>query len=193
MPRKLGQSPWERLRPRFAHGARSHAVGFFVAEECFLCRVEDHLAPQPPGNRGGVTGDVRASGDVGVGGRHGTRFHAIEEIADVISRRRSAFGGWRRQFTSPRLGVHGRFPRVARLDPAVLAFEPHRARAESEPTGAAKDDFDAIGIPADNDVIVRDLDRFELDGRRVVGLVRPLAKIQRMGSPVVELAAGIDY
>ena len=61
--------PGRSYGPRGPRRAGTKAVGFVVADELFLRRVELQLAIEQPGQRGSVAGDVRVPHDLRVGRR----------------------------------------------------------------------------------------------------------------------------
>src|SRR6185369_6112300 len=102
--------------PRLPHGPRAHAVGFVIAREFVPGRIELQRPAELAGDVGGVAGDVRLTGGVGVRPRLGPRLHAVEEVARVAPRRSALFrdDGFLR---SQRFREDLDLPRIARLDP----------------------------------------------------------------------------
>src|ERR1035438_4385453 len=69
--------------PRFAERFGTQPVGLLVADELVLNGIVLNLAAQEEGDVGGVAGDVRMAGRVGVGPRLTPRPDAVKEVADV--------------------------------------------------------------------------------------------------------------
>ena len=120
-----------------------------------------------------MAGDVRSSRDVGVRGGRGSRFDAVQKVADVQSRRGAGIGRWRWQLGSQ--GRRGDFDAtgVPGLDPTFVTLVPYRTGAQPKPAVLSQHKLHAVGVSAMNDVVTRNVDRLELDRRRVVGLQRP--------------------
>ena len=58
-------------------------IGFVVADELLLDRIELELPLEDPGEGGGVAGDVRMAHDLGVGRRLAAGSDAVEEVPRV--------------------------------------------------------------------------------------------------------------
>ena len=107
------------------------------------------------------------------------RLHAVEEIADVERRRIAVDLGDRSPGQQFRRTQH-QLAAVARFDPAGLSLEPHRARAQRNPTGLAEDQLDAVGVAGDHAAVLR---RVVLDGGRCHRR-RPIGTGRRSASPI---------
>src|ERR1035441_2275855 len=69
--------------PRFAERFGAQTVGLLVADELVLDGIVMNLATEKEGDVGGVAGDVRMAGRVGVSARLTPRPDAVKEVADV--------------------------------------------------------------------------------------------------------------
>ena len=177
--------------PRGAALAAAHLVGFGVVDERFRGGIEAQLAAEFPSDGGGVAGDVAVARHGRVAGGFGAGFHAIEEIADVFAR--VGAGHFRGFAGGEQGGIAGDdFAVVAGFHPAEVAFEAHRAGAEAEPvafvveTGQAHHEFDAVGVAGVDRAAVG----LVFDRRGAVGIDRPLAEIDGVGSPFEDLETG---
>ena len=130
-----------------------------------------------------MTGDVGVAGCLNVPLRLATRFHAVEEVADVEGGRIAA------DFLNRATGQQRRrrehhLATVARLHPAIAAFKPHRAGAQRDPVFLTKHKFHAILVAADDLLIGRRV----VDAWRIDIANRPLAEVDAVGAPLKHAA-----
>jgi len=166
--------------PGLSGGTADSTIGFRVADESFLNRIEGYLAIQFPGKLGGKARDVGSAYDVLITDGQGSGLHTIDEIPAMTGRTGSGFLESALLRLRQILGKYD-FPIVAGFDPAFIPDETNRAR----PRGSSilwrpiakrigqeiTDQLDAIGITTHDATFVR----FVFDGHRVIGLVGPLA------------------
>src|ERR1035437_418812 len=69
--------------PRFAKRFGAQPVGLLVADELVIDGIVMNLATEKESDVGGVAGDVRMAGRVGVGAGLTPRPDAVKEVADV--------------------------------------------------------------------------------------------------------------
>src|ERR1039458_7337883 len=119
--------------PRFAERFGAHPVGLLVADELVLDGIVMNLATEKEGDVGGVAGDVRMAGRVGVSARLTPRPDAVKEVADVEVGRVAGDLGLLAEEQGVCAGDHVAV--ITRFNPAGVTFEADGTGAQREPAG----------------------------------------------------------
>src|ERR1035441_115023 len=123
--------------PWFAERFGTKPVGLLVADELVLDGIVMNLAAEEEGDVGGVAGDVRMAGRVGVGARLTPRPDAVKEVANVEVGRVTGDLGLLAEEQGVRAGDHVAV--IARFNPSSVAFKADGAGAQREPAVVAHD------------------------------------------------------
>src|ERR1035441_4843684 len=121
--------------PRFAERFGTQTVGLLVADELVLDGIVMNLTTEKEGDVGGVAGDVRMAGRVGIGARLTPRPDAVKEVADVEVGRVAGDLGLLAEKQGVCAGDHVAV--ITRFNPASVALKTDRAGAQREPASVA--------------------------------------------------------
>ena len=108
--------------PGLSGGTADSTIGFRVAHESFLDRIEGYLAIQFPGQLGGKASDVGSAHDMLIADGQGSGLHTIDEIPAMTGRTGSGFRESALLRLRQILGKYD-FPIVAGFDPSFITDE----------------------------------------------------------------------